>query len=197
MLIVDVNMGTKQDEKFSQILAYVCHEYNAGDLTELKLWKLLFFCEADFFEKFGKRLTGIDFIKNTHGPTPEIGLVRTIIRNLEKNGCLEITPIQGPNGQLNKYSCPKTLGIDKLTSEELDSINQTCKKYFRLKASQLVTLSHRDPVYLAGTKQKTLDFKYALYRDSDEEQSLPKTKVKPQTIVLSKRAEESLAALFD
>lgn len=163
----------KTTKKFAEIVNYVCHTYNHGDLTEMKLWKLLFFCEADFYEKYGKRLTDIDYIKNTHGPTPEYPL---------------------PNGH-PAFICPNELTLQTLSAQELESIQETCEKYSRLPASALRSLSHDDPIFLAAEHEKDiLDFSLVRYRVTDDAEDMPRT-IKRNVVRVSPATASKLAAL--
>jgi uncharacterized phage-associated protein len=182
----------KKSKKFSEMVNYICHKYNQGDLTELKLWKLLFFCEADFYERYDKRLTDIDFIKNTHGPTPEYPLAKKIIERLLEKQCIIK---QNESQKYPRFECSKEPALEALTAQELESIQETCKKYFRLSASDLRTLSHQDPIYLGAEKEKDiLDFSFVKYRITEESEESHDEK--RNVIQLSNKASSKLASLF-
>src|ERR1019366_6308777 len=66
-----INVPQKNVEKFRQVLLYVLgkvgYQPNVGETV---LYKLLYFIDFDYYEKFEEQLTGSTYIKNHHGPTP-------------------------------------------------------------------------------------------------------------------------------
>ena len=62
-------------EKFKELLLFIVKNFSDKTLTETKLWKLLYFCDADFFDKYGKTITGVDYFKNDFGATPDMKII--------------------------------------------------------------------------------------------------------------------------
>ena len=187
-------MNSKMTDKFAEIVNYICHKYNQGDMTEMKLWKLLFFCEADYYEKYNQRLTDFGYIKNTYGPTPEYPLTKSVIKKLFDKKCVIYK-----SDRLGRpvFDCPCEPKLNILSAKELESIQETCEKYFRLSANKLSLLSHNDPVFLAAEKDKdALDFSLVRYRPCDDEDDSSNREVKRDIVSLSDVATSKLASLF-
>lgn len=161
-------VGQKKVDKFTEIINYICNKYNSGDMTEMKLWKLLFFCEADYYEKYGELLTGLKYIKNTYGPTPEYPAAKIVLDKLKADGCITTTK-KKENNKIVYIESLYEPQLKHLTARELENVLETCERYYRLSAGELSTLSHNDPIYLAAeTEKDSLDFSFSRYRDNEE-----------------------------
>ena len=57
--------------KFKEVLLYVLNKVGSKpNIGETVLYKLLYFIDFDFYEKYEERLIGASYIKNHYGPTP-------------------------------------------------------------------------------------------------------------------------------
>ncbi len=147
-------------EKLKEIIWFISRNYNSR-LFETKLWKLLFFSEADYYQKYGRPISGVPYIKNTHGPTPSHPASKKVLEGLSRNGYLA----KNSDGT---FVATKDLEIKHLTSQEMDSIRSTCEKYFQLSTTDICLLAHKDPVYLAAEKNGLVDFSFVRYREDEE-----------------------------
>lgn len=175
----------QKKEKLKELVWYICKNYN-NQLFETKLWKLAFFCDADYFQKYGTLLTSVPYIKNKYGPTPVHSIAEQSIKELISNGFI----VKSEN---NTFVAIKDYELKNLDSHQIDAINTTCDKYFKLTTDEICTLAHRDPVYLSAEKfNDILDFSFVAYRDDgatnkeDEDDKLPKT------ISFNKKAQDNL-----
>lgn len=170
-------------EKLKELIWYVTKNYNQ-ELYETKLWKLLFFCDADYYEKYNEKLTGIDYIKNKQGPTPFFDIASSALDELISSQVLA----KGENGT---FVAIEDYEIQHLGFKELDAIKSTCEKYYKLNTRQVCTLAHRDPIYLSANKfNDKLDFSFVVYRDDGSSQD---ESVEPsQKIEFSEKAKRGL-----
>ena len=75
-------------KKFKEVLLYILGKIGAKpNIGETALYKLLYFIDFDFYEKFEKQLTGARYIKNHYGPTPVE--FKKIVEEMEKKGEIE------------------------------------------------------------------------------------------------------------
>lgn len=175
----------KQKEKLKELIWYICKNYN-HELFETKLWKLVFFCEADYFEKYKSLITSVPYIKNRYGPTPTHRIADKAIKELVKGGFL----IKNKNGT---FVAIQDLEIKNLEDKQIDAINTTCDKYYKLNTEQICTLAHRDPVYLSAEKlNDLLNFEFVSYRDNEEPEEDESINKLPKTISFNKEAEAKL-----
>lgn len=172
-------------EKLKELIWYICENYNQR-LFETKLWKLIFFCDADYFQKYGEIITAVPYIKNHRGPTPVYGVAGAAISELVDGGYI----VRGENAV---FVAIKNYDLKYLDSKQIDAINTTCDKYYKLSTNQICTLAHRDPVYLAAEKlNDVLDFSFVTYRDDGSDDGESCAECPSDTVSFSKEAKESL-----
>lgn len=180
-----MNKTQQKGEKLKEIVWYICENYNQ-QLFETKLWKLVFFCDTDYFQKYDTPITQVSYIKNRRGPTPDYSIAKKSISELIKDGYIK----KSENGT---YVAMKDYKLNYLDNHHIDAINATCDKYHRLTVTEICTLSHRDPVYLAAENlNDVLDFNFVAYRDDgayDEDDTIESL---PKVISFSKKAEINL-----
>lgn len=157
-------------EKFKELLIYIVRNFNDNEtLTETKLWKLLYFCDADFFEKHKKTITGVDYYKNNYGATPDKKVIDKTL--LQVKDFMKIEKIKKPDGKIIKVYRPQDdYKYVALSANEIDEARKTCERYYRLSVSDISILAHKDPPYLGAKMKGRIDFNFVNYReDKDEE----------------------------
>jgi transcriptional regulator with XRE-family HTH domain len=92
-----INKKIKFDaEKFKQLLLYILSKCGGRpNVGETVLYKLLYFCDFDYFEIYEKSLTGMKYKKMQFGPVPDQTLFNTVIQEMRIGGIIEkiLTPI--------------------------------------------------------------------------------------------------------
>jgi len=68
---IRINIPQKNIDKFKQVLLYILQEVGSrSNVGMTVIYKLLYFIDFDYYEKYEKQLMGLTYIKNTYGPTP-------------------------------------------------------------------------------------------------------------------------------
>ena len=148
-----------RDRKLKELIWFVSRNYN-DRLYETKLWKLLFFVEADYFEKYGELISGVSYIKNSYGPTPSYPVAKKALEELKSGGYLI-------KNKEDIYIAKNDLFLKYLDDKKLDAIRATCEKYYKLSVNDICILAHKDPIFLGAEKNKVVDFGFVRYRDED------------------------------
>jgi transcriptional regulator with XRE-family HTH domain len=77
-------------EKFKQLLLYILQRCGGKpNVGETFLYKLLYFCDFNFFEIYEKPLTGMKYKKMKFGPVPDQVLYFSIIEEMKESGLIE------------------------------------------------------------------------------------------------------------
>src|ERR1035437_4302786 len=83
-----VSVPQERVKKFKQTLLYILSKVGGKqNIGQTVLYKLLYFIDFDYYEKFEEQLIGARYMKNTHGPTPVI--FAKIMSELEHEGKVE------------------------------------------------------------------------------------------------------------
>jgi hypothetical protein len=159
-------MGNKKLEKFKELLIFIVNNFNNNDLYQTKLWKLLYFCDADYFEKKRKTITGINYYKNNYGPTPDKNIINEALREI--GDCVKIEKIKKTdNRKLIIFKPLKECDFKYLSANEVEEARDICEKYYRLSVDEIVLLAHKDTPYLGASKKGKIDFEFVDYRDKE------------------------------
>ena len=66
-----ISVPQKNLKKFREVLLYILNKVGAKpNIGETVLYKLLFYIDFDYYERFEEQLIGATYIKNHFGPTP-------------------------------------------------------------------------------------------------------------------------------
>lgn len=153
-------------EKFKQVLLYVLQEVGARPNVGMTvLYKLLYFIDFDFYEKYEKQLMGLTYIKNTHGPTPR-EFVKVVADMKEAQELVEVKSKYFTHEQ-KKFLPNKTPDLSQLSAQELEMIDDVLQRYADKSASTLSDMSHRDTPWQATNDGENIDYELAFYRPDE------------------------------
>ena len=83
-----ISIPQERVDKFKQVLLYILSKVGGKpNIGQTVLYKLLYFIDFDYYEKFEDQLIGARYMKNTHGPTP-VAFAK-IVSELEQEGKIE------------------------------------------------------------------------------------------------------------
>jgi transcriptional regulator with XRE-family HTH domain len=155
-------------EKLRQVLLYLTNKIGAkANVGETVIYKLLYFIDFDFYEKFGRSITGLSYVKLEHGPAPRRTDFTSVIESMEKNEELEIAKTKFFSHDQKKYLPLKSLAeisLDKLSAQELEHINWEIDRLSDKTATQLSDFSHYDMPWLAAEVGKKIKYRFVFYR---------------------------------
>jgi hypothetical protein len=70
--VTRISIPQKNLKKFEQVLLYIlCKVGSKPNIGETVIYKLLYFIDFNFYEKYEEQLIGATYIKNQYGPTPK------------------------------------------------------------------------------------------------------------------------------
>jgi transcriptional regulator with XRE-family HTH domain len=158
-----INVPQKNVEKFRQVLLYmlgkVGYQPNVGETV---LYKLLYFIDFDYYEKFEEQLTGSTYIKNHHGPTP-VEFAK-IVKTMEEKGEIKKEIVEYHGLTQKKYLPLKEADLNLLTGRELQHINSVIARLGHMNASDISAYSHGDVPWLATPDGEPMDYEGVFYR---------------------------------
>ena len=150
---------TKFKEVFLYIINKIGSKYNVGQTV---LYKILYFIDFDYYEKYEEQLIGAKYIKNTFGPTP-VDFAK-IVRQMQKDGDCEEVKSKYFEREQTKYLPRRKADISCLSAQELEHINITIKKYADWSATELSNYSHKDVPWIAADDKGIIDYEAVFYR---------------------------------
>lgn len=159
----DINPQTNP-EKLREVLLYVLEKVGAKpNVGETVLYKLLYFIDFDYYEKTGRSITGLTYIRNHFGPTPTNDFVG-IVEGMKANDELEVLETKYFKNTQKKYLPHTHVELRVLSANELQHIDETLARLSDKSASELSELSHYDMPWLAAKQGEPLVYRSVFYR---------------------------------
>jgi len=153
-------------ERFKQVLLYVVSKVGSRpNIGQTAIYKLLYFIDFDYYEKYQKYLVGAKYIKNTHGPTP-VSFAK-ITRDLEKNGELVEIKSKYFGFDQTKYVATKEPSVSLLSAQELKHIDDELNRLASKSARELSDLSHKDTPWKVAKDRQELNYRHVFYRPDE------------------------------
>lgn len=139
-----INVPQKNVEKFKEVLLYILTKVGGKpNVGETVLYKLLYFIDFDYYEKYEEQLIGCTYIKNHYGPTPVE--FKTIVRDMIKNGEIELIESKYFNHLQRKYLPVREPDLTKLKdARELKHIDEVIVRLSDKNGVELSNYSHED-----------------------------------------------------
>lgn len=153
-------------DKFEQVLLYVVSKVGSHpNIGQTALYKLLYFIDFDYYEKYHEYLVGATYIKNTHGPSP-VSFAK-IARKLEQTGKLVLVQSKYFGFDQKKYLVTFEPTVSELSAQELKHIDDELKRLASKSAKELSDLSHIDTPWRVAKDKQVLNYRHAFYRPDE------------------------------
>lgn len=163
---VRINVPEQKIDKFEQVLLYVLQKVGAKpNVGETVLYKLLYFIDFDYYEKFEKQLMGLTYIKNHYGPTPRE--FKKVIDDMVASGKLEAVKSKYFAKDQRKYLPKVNPDLGELNGNELEMIDSVLERYADKSATQLSEMSHRDMPWKAAKMKQNIEYEHVFYRSEE------------------------------
>jgi len=163
-----ISIPQKNIDKFRQILIHILRKCGGKPNVGMTvLYKLLYFIDFDYYEKYEEQLMGLVYIKNTHGPTPYY--FADLIGELKSQGIIEEVKSKFYKYPQTKYLINPKVEPDLsiLNGREIEHIEVEIERLSDLTATRLSELSHKDVPWISAEEGKPLDYEAVFYRTSD------------------------------
>lgn len=163
---IRINVPQKNISKFKEVLLYVLNRIGSKpNVGETVIYKLLYFIDFDFYEKYEDQLIGATYLKNRYGPTP-IEFKKLVEKMIKDK---EITKIKNEYFQYpqTKYLPLRKADLSELRASEIEIIDDVLKRLSDRSAAQLSEYSHNDVPWLTTDEGKAIEYESVFYRTSD------------------------------
>jgi len=158
-----INVPQKNLDKFREILIYILNKVGSKpNIGETVIYKLLYFIDFDFYEKYEEQLIGATYIKNHYGPTPQE--FRKVVEKMI--GDKDIVKVQNNyfNYPQTKYLPLRKADLSGLKANEAELINAVLNKLSEMNANQISEYSHNDVPWLTTARGEIIEYESVFYR---------------------------------
>ena len=153
-------------KKFEQVLLYILGKIGSRpNIGQMALYKLLYFIDFDYYEKYEEQLVGATYIKNTYGPTP-VSFAK-IVKHLEKEGKLVEVKSKYFGYDQTKYIATGEADVSLLDGKELKHIDDELARLAHKSGKELSDLSHIDTPWFVAKEREVLEYEHVFYRPEE------------------------------
>ena len=160
-----MSMVKINQKKYKNAIIFFAKRIQNGTLGKLKMMKLLYFLDFDYFEKYGKSITGDEYLRFANGPVPR--MAEKILK--EMNGKdIKITTKKIGNGykdQQHIESTSKEFDVNVFEKEELLMLEEIATKWEKFTGTEMKNASHGEAPWIATKPDEVIDYNLALYRN--------------------------------
>ena len=150
--------------RFKNILLYIL-ERCAGkpNVGETVLYKLLYFCDFNYYELYEEHLSGARYRKLPYGPVP-LSFEKIVTSMIEKR---EIKKIKTEyfNKLQTRYLPLTKPDLTKLLASQKEIIDKVIDQMSDWSAASISTYSHNDMPWKASKEGEIINYELAFYRE--------------------------------
>jgi transcriptional regulator with XRE-family HTH domain len=163
---IRIDVPQKNLKKFKEVLLYVLEKVGGKPNVGMTvLYKLLYFIDFDYYEKFEEQLIGATYIKNHFGPTPVE--FKKIVESMEEKGELETVKSKYFQHEQTKYLPRRESDISVLNAMEIKHIDEVLSRLSDKSATELSEYSHKDVPWITAEDGRPLSYESVFYRTKD------------------------------
>lgn len=153
-------------ERFKQVLLYIVSKVGSRpNIGQTAIYKLLYFIDFDYYEKYQKYLIGAKYIKNTYGPTP-VSFTKVSRELQEDGGLVEVNNKHFQYDQ-KKYMVTSEPDVSLLSAQELKHIDDELVRLASKSAKELSDFSHKDTPWRVAQDRQELNYRHVFYRPDE------------------------------
>lgn len=158
-----INVPQENLSKFRQVLLYILDRVGAKpNIGETVIYKLLYFIDFDYYEKYEEQLIGAKYQKNHYGPTPiEFSKV---VEAMAEAGEIEKVKSKFFDYPQTKYLPLKKPDLSKLNARELELIDEVLNRLSDMTAKQISDYSHQDIPWKSAEDGGIMEYESVFYR---------------------------------
>ena len=159
-------------EKFKQLLLYILGKCGGRpNVGETVLYKLLYFCDFDYFELYEKSLTGMKYKKMQFGPIPDQALFNPVIKEMRISGMLEKVSRSYVNDTIQTRYLNFAEADLSLFGTDLNKMikvaDSVIERLSGMSARQIEDHSHRDYPWQAHQDNEEINYSSVFFRSGE------------------------------
>lgn len=162
-LEIRVSVPQNKIDKFKEVLLYVLTKIGARPHVGLTvIYKLLYFIDFDYYEKFEEQLIGAFYQKNKFGPTPVE--FKKISDNMIEQKELEEIKSKYYKLKQKKFLPLRLANLNILSAIEVKHIDEVISRLGNKNANELTEYSHQDVPWIMTEENNVIEYESVFYR---------------------------------
>jgi transcriptional regulator with XRE-family HTH domain len=157
------NIPHNSKVRFENTMLYVLGKIGAKpNVGQTLLYKIFYFIDFDYYEKYEEQLMGLTYIKNHFGPTPKY--FRTFVDEMIKENKLEEIKTKYFKNEQTKYLPRIEPDLSCFTALQLQHIDWEIARFKDMSAVDASHLSHLDVPWIGTELLDQMEYETVFYR---------------------------------
>lgn len=157
-------MAKINEEKYKNVILFFANKVQNNTLGKLKMMKLLYFLDFDFFEKYGKSVTGDDYLRFENGPVPR--MAEKFLKEMDGNEIkINKRKIGAGYNDQHHISPLQEFNINLFTKEEILMMEEIADKWEKFSGAEIKNASHGEAPWIATKPNDVIDYNLTYYRN--------------------------------
>ncbi len=162
---IRINVPQKNLEKFKEVFLYILNKVGSKpNIGETVIYKLLYFIDFDYYEKYEEQLIGATYMKNHYGPTP-VEFKKIADKMIKDEEIMKVKSSYFEYPQ-TKYLPLRKADLSKLKASEIEVIDNVFNRLSDMSANEISKYSHNDVPWLTTEDGKFIEYESVFYRTS-------------------------------
>lgn len=159
---IRISVPQRNVAKFKEVLLYILNKVGSKpNIGETVIYKLLYFIDFNYYEKYEEQLIGATYIKNNYGPTPME--FREIVSKMKGKDLVEVSDKYFHYPQ-TKYLPLRKADLLGFNANEKDIIDEVIDKLSDMNANQISDYSHQDVPWQVAEDGQKISYESVFYR---------------------------------
>ena len=160
---IRINVPQKNLEKFKEVFLYILNKVGSRpNIGQTVLYKLFYFIDFDYYEKYEEQLIGATYMKNKYGPTP-VEFQKIAERLIADEEIVQVESEYYKYPQ-TKYLPLRKADLSKLKANETEVIDDVLNRLSDMTANQITEYSHKDVPWVTTEQGKPIEYESVFYR---------------------------------
>lgn len=157
-------MPNINEQKYKSIILFFANKVRNGTLGKLKLMKLLYYLDFDFYEKYGKSVSGDQYLRFENGPVPRMAEKMLKLMNEDQIKIRKVKLV-GYNNPHMLIEPLQVCDISLFTKEEVLMMTEIADKWEKFTGTDMKNATHGEAPWIATEPNDVIDYNLAYYRN--------------------------------
>jgi transcriptional regulator with XRE-family HTH domain len=160
---IRISVPQKNLSHFKEVLLYILDKVGSKpNIGETVIYKLLYFIDFDYYEKYEEQLIGAQYLKNHYGPTPIE--FKMIVDNMIESGDIEKVKSRHFQYPQTKYLPRRKPDLSRLPATGLQVIDNVLNRLSDKNAKEISEYSHGDVPWRTAAEGAVIEYEAVFYR---------------------------------
>ena len=157
-------MAKINELKYKNAILFFANKIQNNTLGKLKMMKLLYYLDFDFFEKYGRSVTGDEYLRFERGPIPR--MAEKLLKEMAGHQ-IKVTRRKMGRGYNDQQHIEALIDFDinVFDKQELLMLEDIADKWEKFTGTEMKMATHGEAPWISTKENEVIDYNLAFYRD--------------------------------